>query len=355
MKKLTLASLGLGVCLLSSLLIHCDSDSGGGMDTADMTQAGADMTVASGDMTPTPPDLAGVAPPTKVTGFMQPASAFWDVTTNSWYVSNVVTSNITDPKAFNDNNAYITKVPANLQSPDHNWFKGTAAVKLSAPFGLRVVGTKLYVGDINKLWVVDMTNPTGANTIQSGTVAAGGLAALAGYPAFLIDVALDASGNVYAVDATGGRVLKWNAGFAAGAMPSATPVAADTLAGASGINVDGTKLVIAEAGINQVLMKTGGISTANLDGSGLKRLVNSSKMTLAYQGIEKDTTANKYMIASPGDKVVYSIDPTSGASTILRDVSVDGATTATDIGWDPVGKVLAVPDTGANVVYFYKL
>jgi hypothetical protein len=39
----------------------------------------------------------------------------------------------------------------------------------------------------------------------------------------------------------------------------------------------------------------------------------------------------------------------------LRDVSVDGATTATDIGWDPVGKVLAVPDTGANVVYFYKL
>lgn len=355
MKKLTLASLGLGACLLSSLLVHCDSDPGSNPDTADMTQAGVDMAVPSGDMTSTPPDLVGAAPPTKVMGFMQPASAFWDATSNAWYVSNVVTNNITDPKSFNDNNAYITKVPANLQSPDHNWFKGTAAVKLSAPFGLRIVSGKLYVGDINKLWVIDVANPMGANTIQSGTVMAGGLASLAGYPAFLIDVAIDGSGNVFAVDATGGRVLKWNAGFAAGAMPSAIPVAADALAGASGINIDGTKLVIAEAGINQVLMKTGGISTANLDGSGLKRLVNSTKMTLAYQGIEKDTASNKYMVASPGDKVVYSIDPTTGASSILRDVSADGATTSTDIGWDPVGKVLAVPDTGANVVYFYKL
>ena len=233
MKKLTLASLGLGACLVSSLLLNCTTDPG--TNTADMTVTQPDLTVDTGDMTPTPPDLSGAAAPTKVTGFMQPSSAFWDTATSSWYVSNVVTNNITDPKSFSDNNAFITKIPANLQNPDHNWFKGTSAVKLSAPFGLRVASGKLYVGDINKLWVIDVATPMGAGTIQSGTVAAGGLAGLAGYPAFLIDVALDASGNVFVADATGGRVHKWNAGFTANAMPNATVIAADTLAGASGI------------------------------------------------------------------------------------------------------------------------
>ena len=181
------------------------------------------------------------------------------------------------------------------------------------------MGTKLYVGDINKLWVVDMTNPTGAkHHPERNRLRRVVLASPRGLSGVLIDVALDASGNVYAVDATGSR-SQVECGLCGGRDAVCDSVVADTLAGASGINVDGTKARHRRSGHQQVLAETGGISTANLDGSGLKRLVNSSKMTLAYQGIEKDTTANKYMIASPGDKVVYSIDPTSGASTILRD------------------------------------
>jgi hypothetical protein len=51
-------------------------------------------------------------------------------------------------------------------------------------------------------------------------VAPGGLAGLAGYPAFMIDVALDSTGNVYAADATGGRLLKWTTPFAANSAPA---------------------------------------------------------------------------------------------------------------------------------------
>lgn len=358
MNKLTFASLGLAASVIASVaLFNCNNDPMGNTptDTADMAVGSTDMATGSGDMALTNPDLAGVAAPTKVTGFKQPTSAFWDAATSSWYVSNVGGATVTDPKTFSTNmTAFISKVPANLMNPNHAWYPNTVTPRLNAPFGLRGGGGKLYVGNIDKLWAIDMANPTTVAPLQSATVAAGGLASLAGYPTFMIDVALDSSNNAYVADATGRRLLKFTAPFAAGANPT-TIVAADTFAGTSGVYIDGTKVVIAEAGINQVIMQSGGISTCNLDGSGRTRLVNSTKNSLAYQGIEKDTLANKYMIASPGDKIVYSVDPSTGAQTILRNVAQDGATTATDIGWDPVGKVLAVPDTGADVVYFYKL
>ena len=348
MTKRTLAS--LGACALSALLLGgCPSDPGGGpMDSVDLAQVDA---AGPEDMATSLPDLIGAAAPTKVTGFMQPASAFWDASTSAWYISNVVTTNITDPKSFRDSKAFISKVPANLMNPNHAWYPDTATAKLSAPFGMRVQGNKLYIGDIDKLWAIDIANPTTVPPIQSATVAAGGFAGLAGYPAFIIDVALDSTGNVYAADATGGRLLKWTAPFTSNSSP-AVIVPADTFAGTSGIFVDGTNVIIAEAGVSQ-LGKTGGISTCNLDGSMRKRVVNSPQSMLAYQGIEKD--GGKYLIASPGDKKVYSVDLASGQRTLVRDTAADGATTATDIGWDPVGRVLAVPDTSANVVYFYKL
>ena len=317
MTKRTLAS--LGACALSALLLGgCPSDPGGGpMDSVDLAQVDA---AGPEDMATSLPDLIGAAAPTKVTGFMQPASAFWDASTSAWYISNVV---ITDPKSFRDSKAFISKVPANLMNPNHAWYPDTATAKLSAPFGMRVQGNKLYIGDIDKLWAIDIANPTTVPPIQSATVAAGGFAGL----------------------------LKWTAPFTANSSP-AVIVPADTFAGTSGIFVDGTNVIIAEAGVSQ-LGKTGGISTCNLDGSMRKRVVNSPQSMLAYQGIEKD--GGKYLIASPGDKKVYSVDLASGQRTLVRDTAADGATTATDIGWDPVGRVLAVPDTSANVVYFYKL
>lgn len=339
-------------CVFSASMLGC-KDEGTAPETGDMAMSAPDLAeLPSSDMPLSNPDLTGASAPVKVTGFMQPASAHWDPVTSAWYVSNVVSSNVTDPRTLNDNMAFISKVPANLMNPDHNFFSGTAATKMSAPFGIRVANGKLYAGDINKLWSIDLANPTGTGTIQSGTVMAGGLAGLAGYPAFLIDVALDASNNIYAADATGGRLLKWSAPFAAGAMPTVI-VAADTFAGPSGVYVDNTKVVIAEAGINMVVMKNGGISTCNLDGSNRSRLFNSTKNSIALQGIEKD--GNRYMIGSPADKVVYTLPDTGGQLAILRNVALDGGTTATDIGWDPASKTLAVPDTGANAVYFYKL
>ena len=347
MNTRTLASVCAGACALSTLLLTgCPSDPVGPMDTADMTQA---------DMTAAPPDFSGAAAPVKVTGFSQPVSAFWDSTSNAWYVSNVGNPNLTDPKTFKNNmSAFISKVPANLMNPNHSWYPNTATPRLNTPFGLRGQGGKLYVGNVDKLWAIDINNPTGVAPVQSGLVAPAMLAGLNGFPAFLIDVALDAAGNIFVVDATGGRLLKWTTPFAANSQPAILTTQL-SLFGASGLYIDGNLAVMAEAGINQVIMQAGGISTCNLDGSNLKRLLTSSLMSLAYQGIEKDTMANKYLIASPADKAVYYIDPATGARAVVRNVAADGAGTATDIGWDPAGRMLAVPDSGAGVVLFYKL
>lgn len=346
MNKLTLASIGLAASVAASLsLMNCDDTPPGTNppDNQDLAMAAADMAGSGG------------APPTKVTGFKQPTAAYWDSTSSSWFVSNLGTAMVTDPRTFATNKtAFISKVPANLMNANHSWYPPNATATINGPFGMRAAGGKLYVGNVNKLWAIDMANPTGTAPVQSAQVAGGGIAGTFGYPAFLIDVALDANNNIYAADATGRRLLKWTAPFASGSNP-AVIVPADTFNGTSGVYVDGTKVIVAEAGINMILMLNGRISTCNLDGSGVATLSNSSKNALAFQGIEKDTVSNKYMVASPGDKVIYSVDPTTGAQTILRNVASDGATTATDIGWDPQGRVLAVPDTGADVVYFYKL
>lgn len=355
MKKLTLALFGVATAAIASVaLLNCDgSDPGTDPNTQDLAVENDLANNQTGDMAVAQPDLAGALPPTKLTGFQQPSSVHWDSVSQAWYVSNVITSNLTDPKGFRDTKASISKVPANLSSPNHSWYPETAAQKLSAPFGMRIAGGKLYVGDIDKLWAIDVANPTGVAPVQSAQVVAKGMAALLGYPAFLIDVAVDGSGNIYAADATGRRALKWSVPFAAGAKETEI-IAPDTLQGPSGIYIDGSKVILAEAGINQVITKVGGISTCNLDGSGLKRIYDSTKTSLAYQGIEKDTSG-LYMIGSPADKVVYGVNPTTGAHAIVRNVGQDGATTAADLGWDPIGKVLAVPDSGANAVYFYKL
>lgn len=349
MKKLTFATLGLTTTTVALLaLFNCGDSPPAGNDPVDLSTTEDLPTTQDLDE----PDLSGAKPPTKLTGFQQPASAHWDATTNAWYVTNVVASQLTDPRNFRDNKAFISKVPADLSAANHNFYPETAAQKLSAPFGMRAAGGKLYVGDIDKLWAIDLANPTGVAPIQSAQVAAKGMAGLMGYPAFLLDVAVDGGGNIFVADATGRRVIKFAAPFAANAKETQI-IAPDTLAGPSGLYVDGARLVIAEAGINQVISQKGGISTCGLDGSNLKRLLNSAKDSLAFQGIEKD--GGQYMVGSPGDKMVYSVDATTGVQAIVRNVSKDGATTATDLGWDPVGRVLAVPDSGANTVYFYKL
>ncbi|MFO0654923.1 MAG: hypothetical protein U0787_07570 [Polyangia bacterium] len=148
MNKLTFASLGLAASVIASVaLFNCNNDPMGNTptDTADMAVGSTDMATGSGDMALTNPDLAGVAAPTKVTGFKQPTSAFWDAATSSWYVSNVGGATVTDPKTFSTNmTAFISKVPANLMNPNHAWYPNTATPRLNAPFGLRGGGGKLY-------------------------------------------------------------------------------------------------------------------------------------------------------------------------------------------------------------------
>ena len=240
-------------------------------------------------MTGSNPDLASVpdlmqpmvSAPVKVTGFKQPAGAYFDAATSAWYVSNV-DGDPTQVASLKDNKAAITKIPVSggaLGTPDHA-FVNTG---LSAPFGMRVYNGNLYVGDVDQLVVIKLSDKT---TVARSTAVAG--QPLASLPGFLMDVFVDpADGIVYAVNATRGSVFRFtNAMTANNTGTEITGMLA--FAGPTSIYLDGTKLVITEAGINMVLNQMGGISTMNRDATARMRLLTSNRNSLAYQGLEKD-------------------------------------------------------------------
>jgi hypothetical protein len=308
----------------------------------DSMMSGGDPDLAS------PPDLAtpmGTAP-VKVTGFKQPSGAYFDAATSAWYVSNL-DGDPSQVGSLKDNKAAITQIPVsngNLGTADHAFIN----TGLSAPVGMRIHNGHLYVGDVDQLVVIRLSDKT---AVARSTAVPG--QPIASLPGFLMDVTVDpADGVAYAVNATRGSAFRF-----ANPMTmnnTATEITNQlAFAGPTSIYLDGSKLVVTEAGINMVLNQMGGISTINKDGTMRMRLVTSARNNLAYQGLEKDGAT--YLAGSPGEKEVFRIDAQSGARTSLVNPGSDGAMAVNDIGWDPTSRTLGVPDGATNTVFFYKL
>lgn len=348
MSKLIRTTLGLGTCAAAGLLF-CVSN---GCDSGNTNTNTADMATA-GDMAMTStPDMAMVGMPAFAklnSGFKQPFGVTWDATTSAWYVSNV-DGMPTNPATIKDNKGSITKIPwtgGMPGTPDHTWF----STGLNAPTGIKASGGKLYFADVDQLVVLDIAAKT---AVRSATLAAAPAAAGAGLPAFMLDVTVDTGGAAFAVDATGGRLVRFATPMTAG---SAGTVLGNQLdySGPTSIYLDTTttKLVITEAGINQIISLPGGVQTVGTNGMGKMALVTTTQNALAFSGCEKDGT--DYLIGSPADKVIYRVNSTNGTKTAIQSITGDGATGLNDIGYDPASKTLAVPDAATNLVLFYKI
>ena len=139
-----------------------DSNTGTTPPAEDMTVAVVDMAMPPPppDLSPPPlSDLAG-SPVTRLSvGFEQPTGVYFDTTSNAWYVSNysgqLPSAGPSALTTIRDNKGWITKISADYATVDHNWYR-PATGQLSAPLGLRGMGTKLYVGDVDNLVTIDV-------------------------------------------------------------------------------------------------------------------------------------------------------------------------------------------------------
>lgn len=348
----TLTRLGLWAGAAAGLFVAAASigtgcDNGGTSNTADMATSAGDLATTGGA------DMASVGMPPILklsAGFRQPFSSVYDPTTSAWYVSNV-DGTPSDPKTLKDGKGHITKIPVSggmpSQTPDHAWLN----TGLNAPTGIKVHNNKLYFADVDQLVVVDITTKA---VVRSAAVAPSAQASLLGLPAFMLDVTVDpATGAAYALDATGGRIVRFMTPMTANNAGAIVGNQGD-YAGPSSIYYDmaAARLVITEAGINQFLMLPGGVSTVKLDGTGKMQLVTTMQNELAFAGCEKDNA--DYIIGAPKDKLIYRVNATTGAKVAIQSVG-DGAFGLNDFGFDTATRTIAVPDASSNLVLFYKL
>jgi hypothetical protein len=317
------------------------------------------MTVAVVDMAMPPPppdlsppplsDLAG-SPVTRLSvGFEQPTGVYFDATSNAWYVSNysgqLPSADPSALAAIRDNKGWITKISADYATVDHNWYR-PATGQLSAPLGLRGMGTKLYVGDVDSLVTIDIPMKT---AVRSAALP-GETIIILPVPSIISDVAVDSAGAVYATSITGNKIWKFATPTTAG-NTGVTLGPNTVLKAPTGILVDGTKLVVTDSGPLTTQGSTGNVWTLNLaDGLGSAKL---GSFMAKFQGVEKDGTS--YLVAVGADKTVYKVDGTSGAQTVAYNFGNVGAQSLGDLGWNPATRTVAVVDPTQNAVYFFKL
>lgn len=98
-------------------------------------------------------------------------------------------ANINGDPSTKDGNGFISKVSLDGKITEAQWVKG-----IDSPKGMGLVGTKLYVTDIDRVHEIDVTSGKITSTINIEGAQ------------FLNDITTDASGKVYTSDSNTGKV-----------------------------------------------------------------------------------------------------------------------------------------------------
>lgn len=129
-----------------------------------------------------------------LSSFEAPESVLVDPDDGSYYVSNVVGELLAK-----DGNGYISKINGKGNLVIQHFLGGKPGEPLlDAPKGMALVGSKLYVSDIDSVKIFDKETRKLVDTIDLSAFEV----------KFLNDLASDAFGNVYASDMTGNKILK---------------------------------------------------------------------------------------------------------------------------------------------------
>ncbi|NUQ78643.1 MAG: hypothetical protein HUU21_34375, partial [Polyangiaceae bacterium] len=263
---------------------------------------------------------------TVVKGFTAPESCFWDAANKRWYVSNMAppaSMDITTP----DGEGWISRLDEKGAILEEKWVSG-----FDTPAGLRMHGDKLYVANITKVHGID--------------IAAGMVVETYNFPAALLlnDPAVDEATGIFYVSDTFGNALYT---FKAGMIGSEDVfLTSPELAGPNGVLIDGGKVLVASlVDFNPANM--GPFLSIDI---ATKAITPIGNLKGKWDGLEKDG-AEHFLLGDNPTGQIFRVK-LDGTSELMFDIGKDhGFAPAADFGYDPVGKVLCVPNLSDSVAF----
>ena len=309
-----------------------DSPSSSGATTDDTSTTAADTTVADTDTpTSTSMDTSTDAATTSsdpgdgvvvVPGFMTPESVYWEPEGRHWYVSNIVGT-----LGAKDGMGWISQLDADGTLLAAQWVAG-----LDTPAGIRSFAGELFVADIDRLHVIDIASATVTDTI-----------AIPG-AMFLNDVTVDGAGAVYVSDTATHTIHRVKPGEAPEVV-----VQDPGLQAPNGLSVRGKQLVIASIGSTGADDIVAPMFKLDLAGAAFTQF---GALTGKFDGVEQD---GDDLLVTDFRGQLHRVGPT-GASTLIRDfAAADGLMSSADLGFDPVARIVGVPDLAGGQIAFWRL
>lgn len=260
-----------------------------------------------------PKTLEPIAKNWEVKGFEFPESVVADPNNDWVYVSNIVS-----PKA----SGYISRVSKSGKVDNYKWVEG-----LNQPCGLAIYGNKLYVGDQDKVHIIDIAQ---AKIIKSLTVE-GAIA--------LNDVAISKAGKVYVSDVMGAKI------YTIENDKLVVWIENTEIVHPNGLYVDGEYLVVAELAVElnaDISPKIpGSVYKIKLEDKSVE-IINSTYHLGGLDGVTK--VGSKYIVTNNSGGEIYAISEKE--RTLLASVNLGIADLCAD------GQTIYIPNFAGTLSSF---
>lgn len=257
-------------------------------------------------------------------GFTGPYGVVVDPATNYIYVSNVNG----DPNA-RDGNGFISRLKGDGSIDQLHFIDGTARkIALNAPKGMAIIGTTLYVADIDKLHAFDLLTGNLLFDVNFGTLPV----------QHFYDVKIGPDNALYVADGPGNTIYRVD-------VPKmhevTTLVSGDQLGQPHSVVWFAPRQIFAVAG-----WSSGQITVYDRTG---KRQPSASVFLRTLEGLDADDSGNMYA-ASTGLNAVYKIGPNLAVYGFQI-----GVTTPAGIAFHRAGGELIAVSTESNTVQSFSI
>ncbi len=244
------------------------------------------------------------------------------------YGNHVYISNMAGPGNVKDGIGWIQKYDRKGNLVKDKWVQG-----LNAPKGLRAYKDTLYTTDIDQLVMIDLKDGKFKKVSVPGSV-------------LLNDIVIDAAGNLLISDTFASKIFRMDAvtgAFSELFLLTDAP---------NGLFLLGETLYVA------------GYGKAKADASGMEEGPRGSFMSMDLKTREKKILApdlgkidgvellpdGQLLITVKGDEVIYWIKDGVITGSLRGASSIATLTDVADIGYDPISKILYVPNTKTHDV-----
>lgn len=244
---------------------------------------------------------------------LTPESAIFDKIRNDIYVSNMNN----EPRQ-KDHNGFISKLGTDGKILNLHWVDG-----LSSPKGLAIVGDTLFAADVDEVVSIDINKGEILKRISFPGIK------------MLNDITSAPDGSIYIADTDGNIIYKYING-------KMTAWLTEGLNGPNGLLVDGSRLLVASQGSNDL---------SAID-------IYTKNMKVVSEGINHGdgiafTRIPGYYLVSDWGGEVYIINPDNSKVSVLNTKAIE--MNSADISFIPELNLLLVPTFYKNCVVAYTL